>query len=88
MPPSIEYSIFVKNDFHIEAYRGKKKIIVCDILIQNFSFTLSKFLSLFQSFNEGNKHHWMCAVNLSRSVKIFLGYVMIMMKVKVKVINI
>ena len=43
MPPSIEYSLFVKNDFHIEAYRGKKKIIVRDMLIQNFSFTLSKF---------------------------------------------
>ena len=68
MPPSIEYSLFVKNDFHIEAYRCEKKVIIRDILIQNFSCTLSKFCGL-PSLKDWNKHHWMCAVNFSRSVK-------------------
>ena len=45
MPPEVEFSILVKNSFHVDAYRGKSKIPIRD-LVNGFSISLQKYSQL------------------------------------------
>ena len=42
VPPNVEFSIYIYKDFHVDAHRSKKKILVRD-LINGFSNALAKF---------------------------------------------
>ena len=41
MPPEVEFSVMINNDYHVEAYRGNHKVPVRD-LINGFSVRLNK----------------------------------------------
>ena len=50
-PPEIEYSYLIKSEFHVEEYRGHKKIAIRDLMV-DFAGKATKFLQMDHIFDQ------------------------------------